>query len=610
MKHGFIKVQAQSLPIRVADCAYNAVLAASALGQAAQNGVQLLCLQELGLTGAACGSLYLQQRLQDAALAGLKHLLSASEAYEPVLVAGLPLAVGQKLFNCAAVLQKGRILGIVPKSFGAKPPFSAAPEGLTDITILGQTVPFGTDLLFSCSDMPSFTFAVEVGEDAFAPVSPSACHACAGAVLICRPAADRALAGAGKTRAADLAALSRRLRCAYVSCSAGAGETTTDYVLSGETWIFEEGQALSSTTEVDTQQLLASRREAEGFADSGGYFVIPFSMETKNTVLTRDYDPYPFASADPAVAEEILAVQAAGLCKRLYHTGAKTLVLGLSGGLDSTLAALAAVRAMDTLGRTRTDILAVTLPCFGTTGRTRSNAEKLAEALGLSFREIPIGEAVNRHFRDIGLPEDDRSLTYENGQARERTQVLMDLSGMEGGLVLGTGDMSELALGWCTYNGDHMSMYGVNSGVTKTMAQSLVRYEAARLGGEIKAVLEDILATPISPELLPPEEDAIAQKTEDLVGPYELHDFFLWHMVKNGFSPDKILRLTLHTWGKQYEEATIRHWLKTFCRRFFAQQFKRSCMPDGVQVTEVSLSPRCGFTMPSDAVSAAWLEEL
>jgi len=609
MKHGFIKVQACSLPIHVADCAHNAAVAAEAVRKAARNGVQLLCLQELGITGAACGSLYLQQRLLDAALEGLALLLSATEENDTVVVAGLPVSLGQRLYDCAVVLHKGRILGVVPKTFGAKAPFSAAPEGLTDITLLDQTVPFGTELMFACGEMPEFTFAVEVGEDAFAPVPPSACHAAAGAVLVCRPAADRALAGAGQTRGETFSALSRRLRCAYVSCSAGPGETTTDFVLSGETWVFEEGQPLAPVTEVDAQQLLASRREAEGF-DGGGYLVVPFSAEKREIALTRVYDPYPFASADPAVAEEILSIQAAGLCKRLCHTGAKKLVLGLSGGLDSTLAALAAVRAMDALGRPRADILAVTLPCFGTTGRTRNNAEKLAMALGLSFREIPIGAAVEQHFRDIGLPEGDRSLTFENGQARERTQVLMDLSGMEGGLVLGTGDMSEMALGWCTYNGDHMSMYGVNSGVTKTMAQSLVRYEAARLQGETKAVLEDILDTPISPELLPPEEDAIAQKTEDLVGPYELHDFFLWHMVKHGFSPEKILRLTLHTWGRQYGEETIRHWLKTFCRRFFTQQFKRSCMPDGVQVTEVSLSPRCGFAMPSDAVSAAWVEEI
>ncbi len=609
MKHGFIKAQTRSLSVRVADCAHNAAAAAEAIREAAQNGVQLLCLQELGLTGAACGSLYLQQRLLDAAQEGLGLLLSATEETEIVVVAGLPVSVGQKLYDCAAVLHKGRILGVVPKTFGVKPPFAAAPDGLADISLLHQTVPFGTELLFSCSEMPEFTFAVEVGDDAFAPVSPSACHAAAGAVIICRPAADRALAAAEKTRAVDLEALSRRLRCAYISCSAGFGETTTDFVMSGETWIFEEGQPLSPTTEVDTKRLLSSRREAEGF-EGGGYLVIPFSMEKREVTLSRAYDPYPFASADPALAEEILSIQAAGLCKRLIHTGAKKLVLGLSGGLDSTLAALAAVRAMDALNRPRTDILAVTLPCFGTTGRTRSNAEKLANALALSFREIPIGAAVEQHFKDIGLPEGDRSVTYENSQARERTQVLMDLAGMEGGLVLGTGDMSEMALGWCTYNGDHMSMYGVNSGVTKTMAKSLARYEANRLGGKVKAVLEDILATPISPELLPPEEDAIAQKTEDLVGPYELHDFFLWHMVKYGFSPEKILRLTLHTWGKQYDEETIRHWLKTFCRRFFTQQFKRSCAPDGVQVTEVSLSPRCGFIMPSDACSNSWLEEI
>ena len=609
MKHGFIKVQARSLPIRVADCAHNAALAAKAVEDAGEQGVQLLCLQQLGITGAACGSLYLQDALLEGALQGLSTVLSATENADTLVIVGLPLAIGQKIYDCAAVLQRGRILGVVPGTFGVAAPFTPAPEGLEDVTVLGQTVPFGTDMIFACGEVPSFTFAVEVGKDAFAPLSPGGFHADAGAMILCRPAADEALVGAAETRKNLLSSRSRQLCCGYLSCSAGEGETTTDGVFCGETLIFEGGEALSATTELDVCALASARRTASGFR-GGSHLQVPFSLPVAETGLTRAYDPYPFASSDPKSAEEALSIQAAGLRKRLSHTGAKKVVLGLSGGLDSTLALLAAVRTMDTMGRSREDILAVTLPCFGTTGRTRSNAEKLAEALGVSFREIPVGPAVEQHFRDIGLPETDRSATYENGQARERTQVLMDLAGMEGGMVLGTGDMSEMALGWCTYNGDHMSMYGINSGVTKTMAKSLVRYEANRLGGAVKAVLEDILDTPISPELLPPEEGAIAQKTEDLVGPYELHDFFLWHRVKNGFSPEKILRLALHTWGKQYDEETVRHWLSTFCRRFCSQQFKRSCMPDGVQVTEVSLSPRGGFAMPSDVCSAAWLKEI
>ena len=612
MKDGFVKVSAKSLPVALAEPKENARTIIEAIRDADGDGVQVLCLQELGLTGVSCGDLFTQKCLQNAVMKGLSEILEGTSDTETVTVLGLPLVVEGKLYNCAAAVQSGRILAVVPQTW-AKAPFTPAPEGVTDITILGQTVPFGMDILLSCLQMPELKIGMEVGSDAFAPISPAAYAAAGGATVICRPAADTIITCPDEDNRVEeaLKTQSRRLCCAYLSASAGEGESTTDFAYDGQTWFFENGTEQAGET--DVQYLCHLRQENPAFC-GGGFAEIPVRLEEKALELTRSYERFPLCG-DPAV---MLTAQIKGLARRIEAAHVKTVVLGLSGGLDSTVALLAAVHTMEHLQRPVTDILAISLPCFGTTDRTKSNAQKLAEACGVRFREIPIGKAVEQHFKDIGLSPDDRSATYENAQARERTQILMDVAGMEGGMVLGTGDISELALGWCTYNGDHMSMYAVNAGISKTALQEMVREEMAlTTSNALRTVLADILDTPISPELLPPSDGEIAQKTEDLVGPYELHDFFLYHLVHSGFSPRKIYRLACQVWTEKecdedsvYDEKTILHWLKNFCRRFFSQAFKRSCMPDGVAVTAVSLSPRAGFRMPSDALSGAWLREL
>ena len=609
MKDGFVNVSARSLPIHLADPKTNVKTIIDAIKEAEEQQLQVLCLQELGLTGATCGDLFTQKALQNAVLSAFSQLLEETSDTAVLTVVGLPLVLAGRLYNCAAAIQSGRILAVVPQTC-AKAPFCPAPEAVTDVTILGQTVPFGTELLLACATLPELKIAIEIGTDAFAPISPAACAAVCGATLICRPACDAIMTDSTEEDLVEesLKAQSRRLKCAYLSASAGDGESTTDFAFTGDTWLFENGESQPET--VDTE--LLSHLRGDEF--NGEMLEIPFTLEEKDVFITREYSRYPLCG-DPAV---MLKAQVKGLARRIEAAHVKTLVLGLSGGLDSTVALMAAVHTMQYLERPVTDILAISMPCFGTSSRTKSNAQKLAEAYGVRFKEIPIGDAVSGHFKDIGLSPDDRSTTYENAQARERTQILMDVSGMEGGMVLGTGDISELALGWCTYNGDHMSMYAVNAGITKTALQEMVREEMFMTeNAELSAVLADILDTPISPELLPPSDDEIAQKTEDLVGPYELHDFFLYHMLHSGFSPRKIYRIACHVWTEGefegdsvYDEKTVLHWLKTFVRRFFIQQFKRSCMPDGVAVTDVSLSPRAGFQMPSDANFNAWLAEL
>lgn len=632
MKHGFVKCAAASVPVRVADCAFNAAETVKAIRAAAEQGVRILVLPELGLTGYTCGDLFLQKALLDGAVAALDTVRAATEGLPMLVFVGLPLAVEGKLYNCAAALYNGRLLGVVPKThlpnygeFYEQRWFVPAPNRrwmLDDL--LGAGVSFGPNQLFQCGTLPELVVGCEICEDLWAPCPPSVGQALAGATVIANLSASNEVVGKDAYRRELVKGQSARLNCGYLYCSCGDGESTTDLVFSGHHILCEDGTILAerrdmapgmAVTEIDVHRLSAERRRANTFipgteAEICGYFELPI----EETALTRFVDPMPFVPSDEAArrsrCEDILSMQAAGLKKRIAHTRCKTCVVGLSGGLDSTLALLVAVRAMDALGRDRKDVLAVTMPCFGTTARTKDNATKMAECLGVSFRTVPIAAAVEQHFKDIGLPGGDRSVTYENSQARERTQVLMDLANRMGGMVVGTGDLSELALGWATYNGDHMSMYGVNASVPKTLVRHIVRYVADHSDEALKAVLLDILDTPVSPELLPPKDGEIAQKTEDLVGPYELHDFFLYQIVRFGFPPAKVCRLAEYAWAGTYGGETILKWLKTFYRRFFQQQFKRSCIPDGPKVGSVSLSPRGDWRMPSDACADLWLREL
>ncbi len=634
MKYGFIKVAAASPALRVADCRYNAEQSVAAMQRAAAAGVRLLVLPELGLTGYTCGDLLLQPVLQQGALHALQTLLAVSAGLPMTTVAGLPLEVEGKLYNCAAVLHGGKILGVVPKTnlpnygeFYEARWFTPAPAEAKAISLLGQQVPFGTDLLFCCRELPEYKLAVEICEDLWVALPPSTRHAMAGATVIANCSASDETIGKAEYRRELITGQSARLMAGYLYADAGRGESTTDMVFAGHDLIAENGRLLAETalftnemivTEIDVHRLTAERRRTNTWraADSAGYTIIPFSLPAEVTTLTRLIDPHPFVPADSAErkqrCEAILTMQAEGLRRRLEHIGCPCAVLGISGGLDSTLALLVAVRALDLLGRPRTDMIAVTMPGFGTTHRTRSNAELLCEKLGVTLRTVSIAAAVRQHFKDIGHDESVTDTTYENAQARERTQVLMDIANQENGIVVGTGDLSELALGWATYNGDHMSMYGVNGSIPKTLVRYLVRHAAETCGDEaLAAVLYDILDTPVSPELLPADEGGrIAQKTEDLVGPYELHDFFLYHFIRYGCPPQKLLYLAENAFAGRYDRAVILKWLRTFCRRFFQQQFKRSCLPDGPKVGSVTLSPRGDWRMPSDASAALWLREI
>jgi len=627
MQHGFLKCAAVSVPLRVADCAYNAAETVRAIETAAAERVRLLVFPEMGLTGYTCGDLFFQKTLLDGAGKALETVRAATAGLGMLVFVGLPLCVDGKLYNCAAALFDGRVLGIVPKTFVPNYGefyegrwFAPAPEGRW---LLDGGVPFGAGQLFSCRTLPGLCVGCEICEDLWAPNPPSVGQALAGATVIVNLSASNEVVGKDVYRRELVKNQSARLRCAYLYASCGDGESTTDLVFSGHHLICEDGVLLAerrdmapgmAVTEIDLQRLSAGRCHANTFSVLPGGERVEFSLPVEETRLTRFVDRMPFVPEDGDArrsrCEQILNMQAAGLRKRIAHTNAAGCVVGLSGGLDSTLALLVTVRAMDQLGRDRKDILAVTMPCFGTTARTKDNAAKMAGLLGVSFQTIPIAAAVEQHFRDIGLPEDDRSVTYENAQARERTQVLMDLANRHGALVIGTGDLSELALGWATYNGDHMSMYGVNASVPKTLVRHIVRHAAAGAGEALRAVLLDILDTPVSPELLPPADGEIAQKTEALVGPYELHDFFLYQILRFGFSPAKVYRLARYAWGGVYDGGTILKWLRTFYRRFFSQQFKRSCVPDGPKVGSVSLSPRGDWRMPSDASVSLWLSEL
>ena len=634
MKDGFLKAAALSPALRVADCAYNVRQITEALRKAAARGVKLAVFPEFCLTGYTCGDLFLQRTLQTGALDALSALLAETQELDVVALVGLPLLVHGKLYNCAAVLCHGRILGLVPKTylpnygeFYEKRQFTPGSTEVELTEVCGQQVPFGTSLLFRCRQMPSFVLGVEICEDLWSALPPSTFHALAGATVIANLSASDETVGKAEYRRALVSNQSARLLCGYLYASAGHGESTQDMVFAGHDLIAENGTLLSETkpfaggyaeTELDCQRMEAERARNTSFEPAGeGYQTVEFDLEPAETVLTRWIDPAPFVPGDPKRRAErcelILKMQADGLAKRLDHAHAKTAVIGISGGLDSCLALLVAVRAMKQLGRPARDVLAVTMPCFGTTKRTRSNAEILCDELQVSFKEIDIANTVHSHFADIGQDESVLDVTFENGQARVRTLELMDTANRTGGLVVGTGDLSELALGWATYNGDHMSMYGVNAGIPKTLIKYVVRYYALHCESPaLHDTLTAILETPISPELLPADEKGnIAQKTEDLVGPYELHDFFLYYVLRWGCPPAKLFRIAKQAFREsEFSNETILKWLKNFYRRFFNQQFKRNCLPDGPKVGSVCLSPRGDWRMPSDAVQRLWADEI
>ena len=640
MRDGFVKVAAGTPSIRVADCRYNAESCFTLMREADRQGVRVLVLPELCLTGYTCGDLFLQETLLRGAEEALSTVLEATKHLDMVTALGLPVRFENKLYNCAAVIHKGVILGLVPKThlpnygeFYEARWFAPGPAETRQVTLCGQSVPLGSRQLFFCQDLPELVLGVELCEDLWAVEPPSTRLAALGATLILNLSASDEVVGKADYRRALVTGQSARLVCGYVYADAGEGESTTDLVFTGHNLIAENGALLSerrfasglTISEVDVARLAYERRRMNTYPSRDGreeallhgLWRTGFSLESATTTLTRYVSPTPFVPEDAADraerCEEILKVAALGLKKRLEHTHAAAAVVGLSGGLDSTLAVLITAVAMGLLDRPASDIIAVTMPCFGTTDRTKSNAVLLAERLGCTLKTIDISEAVRRHFKDIGQSMSDHDVTFENGQARERTQVLMDVANQCGGLVVGTGDLSELALGWATYNGDHMSMYGVNASIPKTLVRHLVGYvcgDKAESEPELSHVLADILDTPVSPELLPAVNGQISQKTEDLVGPYELHDFFLYYATRWAFPPRKVLRLAEHAFGRTYDRSTILKWEKTFYRRFFAQQFKRSCLPDGPKVGSVTLSPRGDWRMPSDAVAALWLDEL
>ncbi len=633
MRQGFVKVAAVTPKIKVADVIYNTKVICEAICEAGRNGAKVIVLPELCVTGYTCGDLFLQEKLLRQARAALPLIAEETKEVDAIVFVGCPIAHQGKLYNTAAAMHRGEILGLVPKTY--LPGYNEFYElrhfyrGMEDAVEVQLTehvcVPMGTRQLFCCRQMEGLVVAAEVCEDLWTPEPPSIRHARNGATLIVNLSASNEITGKDIYRRELVGGQSARLLCGYVYASAGEGESTQDVVYTGHNLIAENGRLLKESkrfanetvySEIDVQRLLTERRRMTTFEPlEENYNRISFSLKMEETKITRFVDASPFVPGGKEDrekrCEEILAIQALGLKKRLEHTHCRTAVVGISGGLDSTLALLVTVRAFDALSMDRKQIMAVTMPGFGTTDRTYDNAVQLIRCLGAEFIEVDIREAVQVHFRDIGQDESVHDVTYENGQARERTQILMDIANKSGGMVIGTGDLSELALGWATYNGDHMSMYAVNASVPKTLVRHLVRYYADTCGdAALTRILLDVLDTPVSPELLPPENGKISQKTEDLVGPYELHDFFLYNMLRQGYAPAKVYRMAMIAFAGIYNGETILKWLKNFYRRFFSQQFKRSCLPDGPKVGSVAVSPRGDLRMPSDASAAVWLEEL
>lgn len=633
MKDGFITVATATPQVAVADCEANAQAILACINEMAAAHAKVMVLPELCITGYTCSDLFWQTKLLDEAEAALSVIAEGSRQVDALIAVGMPLRVAGKLLNVAAILCRGKVLGFVPKvnlpaynEFYETRHFTSGSADMGTVQFGGEEIPVGTNLLFSCENVVDLCVAAELCEDLWVPNPPSVQHALAGASVICNLSASDEMVGKGSYRRDLVAGQSARLVCAYLYATAGEGESTTDLVFGGQNLIAENGTVLaeSATFEnetnvatIDVQRLVSERRRMSTFpaAESKEYREISFALAEEETKLARFFDADPFvpSNADQLSdrCEEILNIQALGLKKRLAHTHAKSAVVGISGGLDSTLALLVTARAFDMLGLPRKGIVAVTMPGFGTTDRTYNNAVVMIKSLGATFKEVPIAKAVMQHFADIDHDASIHDVTYENSQARERTQILMDIANQANGFVIGTGDLSELALGWATYNGDHMSMYAVNASVPKTLVRHLVRHYADTSADEVLAgVLYDVLDTPVSPELLPPEDGAISQKTEDLVGPYELHDFFLYQMLRMCFPPAKIYRVAKEAFAGRYSNETILKWLRTFYWRFFSQQFKRSCLPDGPKVGSVAVSPRGDLRMPSDACVSAWIKEV
>ena len=633
MKNGFVKVAAATPDIRVADVEFNTQNIINVMEEAQKNGAKILVFPELCVTGYTCSDLFDHSVLLKASRKALLEIAENTSDKDMLVFVGAPLEVNGKLYNVAAAMNQGEILGFTTKTFLPNygefyemRQFTPGPQTVREITFEGKKIPFGPQILFQAEGMEELVVAAEICEDVWSPVPPSIQAALEGATVIVNCSASDETIGKDTYRRALISGQSARLISGYIYANAGEGESTTDLVFGGHNIIAENGTILKESSryvneiiysEIDLQRITGERRKNTTFQplDEETLVRVPFTVEETKTFLTRTFPKKPFVPSDEQTraqrCEEILTIQAMGLKKRLAHTNARTAVVGISGGLDSTLALLVTARAFDMLGRDKKDIIAVTMPCFGTTDRTYQNACEMSKKVGATLIEVPIADAVNVHFRDIGHDPEDHSVTYENCQARERTQVLMDIANKTWGMVIGTGDLSELALGWATYNGDHMSMYGVNASVPKTLVRHLVKYAADDTTDEaLKNVLYDVLDTPVSPELLPPKDGDIAQKTEDLVGPYELHDFFLYFMLRFGYEPSKIFRIACMTFDGEYDKETIFKWLETFCRRFFSQQFKRSCLPDGPKVGTVALSPRGDWRMPSDACVAVWMKDL
>ena len=633
MRHGFIKVAAATPDIRVADVDYNKGQIIKQMDEAAEAGAKIIVFPELCITGYTCSDLFLQDILLNSAKKALVEIAEHTKNLDALVFVGVPIAVGGELYNVAAALNHGNILGFTTKSFLPNygefyemRQFRPGPKKAERILFGGKEILFGPQLLFVENQMANLIVSAEICEDVWSPVPPSIEAAREGATVIVNCSASDETIGKASYREALISGQSARLISGYIYANAGEGESTTDLVFGGHNLIAENGTILAEAkrfsngiiyTEFDVQKIANERRKNTTFTETQEHVLprIPFGLEQTETILTRTFPSRPFVPRDDQErakrCEEILTIQAMGLKKRLAHTHAKSAVVGISGGLDSTLALLVTAKAFDALGLERSGITAVTMPCFGTTDRTYQNACKMSLKVGATLREVRIGDAVMQHFKDIGHDPQDHSVTYENSQARERTQVLMDIANQTGGLVIGTGDMSELALGWATYNGDHMSMYGVNASVPKTLVRHLVHYFADTCeDSSLKEVLYDVLDTPVSPELLPPKDGEIAQKTEDLVGPYELHDFFLYYFLRMGYEPGKIYRIAKLSFAGEYDDETIYKWIRTFCWRFFSQQFKRSCLPDGPKVGTVALSPRGDWRMPSDACVALWIQNL
>lgn len=632
MKDGFIKVAAATPKIKVADPAYNTEEILKIIDETEKNGASILVFSELTISGYTCGDLFLQQPLLTECKNQLLRIVKATENKSMLVVVGCPIVIKQKLYNCAVVISDGSILGIVPKTH--LPNYSefyelrhfTSGEGLEEDLWFGEEfgyVNVAVNQLFKCKEIPELVVACEICEDLWVPLPPSTYHAMAGATVICNPSASVETTTKESYRRSLVSNQSARLLAAYIYADAGEGESTQDVVYSGHHLICENGSVLAEAkrftneiiyADIDVQKLAAERRKMTSFpgGQTEDYFEQEFSLEVKENKITRTFPKAPFVPDNQDErdkrCDEILSLQSMGLKKRLEHTNCKHAVVGISGGLDSTLAVLVTARAFDLLDIPRENLICVTMPCFGTTDRTYQNAVSLIKELGATLKEVRIEKAVRQHFADIGHDENNHDVTYENSQARERTQILMDMANQYNGMVIGTGDMSELALGWATYNGDHMSMYAVNCSVPKTLVRYLVLYYAETTENKkLSEVLMDVLDTPVSPELLPPVDGVISQKTEDLVGPYELHDFFLYYMLRFGFPKAKLYRMAKLTFDGVYDDETIKKWLDKFYWRFFSQQFKRSCLPDGPKVGSVAVSPRGDLRMPSDASPTAWL---